>query len=315
MTKRSTTILIFILSLISFIYIINPVKAVPNYKLIYVVQQGDTLSEIAEGYGVDVATILDVNNIDSAEMIKVGEELIIPDILEQNNQEEEKKKDWDYQLFNKRTQEISKTLSLEDETTYSVRINPEQELPEVNIPEDKLIKYHVGIGDSLFDLANKFNTSTGIIMAINNMDNSIIRVGEKIKLPINNLSPGQVLARTIKPNDVELMARTIHGEARGEPFIGQVAVGAVIINRVLSDYFPDTFHDVIYQSGQFSAVDDGQINLTPNQKAFRAAREAINGKDPTMGALYYYNPETAKHQWWFATRKTLVTIGDHVFAK
>jgi N-acetylmuramoyl-L-alanine amidase len=152
-------------------------------------------------------------------------------------------------------------------------------------------------------------------MALNNMDKSIIRVGEKIKLPIDKLSPEQVIAKTIKPRDVELLARAIFGESRGEPFIGQVAVGSVVINRVLSDYFPDTFYDVIYQSGQFSAVSDGQINLSPNQTAFRAAREAIGGKDPTMGALYYYNPKIAANKWWFSTRKLLVTIGDHVFAK
>lgn len=188
-------------------------------------------------------------------------------------------------------------------------------MPEVNIPRDKIIKYHVGVGDTLFDLAKSFNTSIGVIMALNKMDDSIIRVGETIKLPINNLTPRQALAKMITEEDLELLARAIHGEARGEPFIGQVAVGAVIINRVLSSYFPDTFREVIFQDNQFSAVSDGQFYLPPNKTAYRAAREALSGTDPTMGAMYYYNPKTAKNKWWFASRRLLVTIGDHVFAK
>jgi N-acetylmuramoyl-L-alanine amidase len=299
----------------TFIFNTTPIQATPDYKLIYVIQQGDTLSEIAEGYGVEVDSILLANNIKSTKMIRVGEELIIPEIEKSSHLAEAENNKWNYNFFTNKNVSAQTQLSLEDTTTYSVRINPKKVLPEVNIPPGKVIKYHVGVGDTLFDLARKFNTSSGIIMALNNMDKSIIRVGEKIKLPIDKLSPEQVIAKTIKPRDVELLARAIFGESRGEPFIGQVAVGSVVINRVLSDYFPDTFYDVIYQSGQFSAVSDGQINLSPNQTAFRAAREAIGGKDPTMGALYYYNPKIAANKWWFSTRKLLVTIGDHVFAK
>ncbi|MFW6029526.1 MAG: cell wall hydrolase, partial [Halanaerobiales bacterium] len=149
----------------------------------------------------------------------------------------------------------------------------------------------------------------------NNMENSIIRRGQRIRLPINNLTQRQVLAMQVSNEDIELLARVIHGEARGEPFIGQVAVGAVVINRVLSSQFPNTFREVIYQNKQFSAVADGQINLSPTNTSYRAAREAINGSDPSMGSLYYYNPEFAKYQWWFETRRRTVTIGAHVFTE
>ena len=97
--------------------------------------------------------------------------------------------------------------------------------------------------------------------------------------------------------------------------MGQVAVGAVIINRVLSHEFPDNIRDVVYQRRQFTAVADGQINYTPNNTAYRAAREALNGIDPTMGSLYYYNPKTAENTRWHSTRKFVVSIGAHVFAK
>ena len=113
--------------------------------------------------------------------------------------------------------------------------------------------------------------------------------------------------------DVQLLARLIYGEARGESYVGQVAVGAVVMNRIKSSSFPNTMSGVIYQSYAFTAVDDGQINLTPNATARKAALDAINGWDPTYGALYYYNPKTATSSWIFS-RKTTTTIGNHVFA-
>ena len=114
-------------------------------------------------------------------------------------------------------------------------------------------------------------------------------------------------------SDLMLLARLIYGEARGESYVGQVAVGAVVMNRIKSSSFPNTMAGVIYQSYAFTAVDDGQINLTPNATAKKAAQDAMNGWDPTYGALYYYNPATATRAWIFS-RKTTVTIGNHVFA-
>ena len=113
--------------------------------------------------------------------------------------------------------------------------------------------------------------------------------------------------------DVALLARLIYGEARGESYVGQVAVGAVVMNRIKSASFPNTMAGVIYQSYAFTAVDDGQINLAPDATAKKAAQDAMNGWDPTYGALYYYNPRTATSAWIFS-RKTTVTIGNHVFA-
>lgn len=114
-------------------------------------------------------------------------------------------------------------------------------------------------------------------------------------------------------SDVELLARLIHGEARGEPYVGMVAVGAVVLNRVRSSKFPGTIAEVIYQAGAFDAVADGQINLTPNEQSRRAARDALNGWDPTNGCLYYYNPATATSKWIW-TREVRLNIGDHSFA-
>ena len=113
--------------------------------------------------------------------------------------------------------------------------------------------------------------------------------------------------------DIELLARLIYGEARGESYVGQVAVGAVVLNRIKSASFPNTMSGVIYQRYAFTAVDDGQINLTPNATARKAAQDAMNGWDPTYGCVYYYNPKIATSSWIFS-RPTVVTIGRHVFA-
>ncbi len=114
--------------------------------------------------------------------------------------------------------------------------------------------------------------------------------------------------------DVNLLARCIYAEARGEPYTGQVAVGAVVLNRVRSPKFPNTISGVIYQPWAFTAVNDGQINMTPNDQAYKAARDALNGWDPTNGCLYYYNPATATSKWIWSLKVEL-TIGRHSFAR
>ncbi|UWG96955.1 cell wall hydrolase [Dehalobacter sp. DCM] len=112
--------------------------------------------------------------------------------------------------------------------------------------------------------------------------------------------------------DIRLLAKIIYAEARGESFEGQVAVGAVVLNRVESSHFPDTIKDVIYQPGQFSAVNDKQIELTPDDQAYEAALAALEGQDPTNGAVFYYNPMTATDNW-IKTRDVVKHIGNHTF--
>lgn len=113
-------------------------------------------------------------------------------------------------------------------------------------------------------------------------------------------------------NEVALLARIISAESRGEPYAGQVAVGAVILNRVAHPSFPNTLAGVIYQPGAFSCLDDGGVNAAVADSAYRAARDAINGNDPSGGALYYYNPAKATSQWIFS-RPIITVIGQHRF--
>ncbi|MBE5820262.1 MAG: spore cortex-lytic enzyme [Clostridiales bacterium] len=119
---------------------------------------------------------------------------------------------------------------------------------------------------------------------------------------------------TSSTSDLNLLARLVYAEARGESYTGQVAVAAVVLNRVKSSSFPNTVSGVIYQPGAFSVVNDGQINLTPNRTAINAAQDAINGWDPSYGALYYFNPKTATSSWIWS-RQVTVTIGNHRFCK
>lgn len=115
-------------------------------------------------------------------------------------------------------------------------------------------------------------------------------------------------------NDIRLMANAVYGEARGEPYIGQVAIAAVILNRLEDKRFPKTVAGVIYEPGAFTAVSDGQINLTPNKTARSAVMDAINGVDPTGGCNYYFNPATATSKWIWS-RPQVKRIGKHIFSR
>ncbi|MFI3227494.1 MAG: spore cortex-lytic enzyme [Clostridia bacterium] len=116
-----------------------------------------------------------------------------------------------------------------------------------------------------------------------------------------------------RDEDLYLLARIISAEARGEPYEGQVAVGAVVLNRVSHPSFPNTFAGVIYQKGAFTAIVDGQFNEPIAESAYRAAQDALNGWDPTGGAIYYYNPVKSTSSWIF-TREVITVIGNHRFA-
>lgn len=131
-----------------------------------------------------------------------------------------------------------------------------------------------------------------------------------------NTSPSVAVSRSDSTysRNIDLLSRLINGEARGEPYTGQVAVGAVILNRVRDSRFPSTIPGVVYQPGAFDAVEDGQINLPPNSSCIKAAHDAVNGWDPSKGSVYYFNPNTATSKWIW-TRTIVAIIGKHYFAK
>ncbi len=132
---------------------------------------------------------------------------------------------------------------------------------------------------------------------------------EKLGIPVRTAA-----ANTDAARNLHVLAAAIHGEARGEPYLGQVAVGAVVMNRARHPSFPNTIAGVVYQPGAFDAVKDGQINLTPGESSRKAARDALNGWDPTDGSIYYWNPATATSRWIWSVPITK-QIGRHVFGK
>lgn len=138
--------------------------------------------------------------------------------------------------------------------------------------------------------------------------------GPKTLAAMGIYSSSNTNTTTNSSSDLNLLARLVYAEARGEPYTGQVAVASVVLNRVKSSSFPNSVAGVIYQSGAFSVVNDGQINLTPNSTAKKAAQDAINGWDPSYGAIYYFNPNTATSKWIWS-RPLTVVIGNHRFCK
>lgn len=229
------------------------------------------------------------------------------------------------------------------------------------------VTYTVQRGDTLWNIANRYNTTVAEIRRVNNYWSTYIYPGQTLKIPsssnthvvragdslwriastygvslqdlrnANNIwndsiVPGQVLAiprrststpstggrttysrATVTQQELDLLARTVYSEARGEPYEGQVAVAAVVLNRLHSSQFPNTISGVIFQPLAFSPVADGSFWLTPDQTSYNAAIHALRGWDPSYGALYFYNPVTATSRWIF-TRRTIRRIGRHVFA-
>lgn len=175
-------------------------------------------------------------------------------------------------------------------------------------------------GDNLYRLSLKYNTSVNAIKRANNLNSSLIVVGQKLSIPSNSNGVKETTSnKTVKnskysDSDMTLMAKLVRAEAGGESYKGKVAVAAVVLNRVNHKSFPNTVRGVIYQRNQFSPVRSGSINRAPDSSSIKAVREAINGVDPTGDALYFYNPRIAKGSW-LQKRPVVARIGNHNFAR
>lgn len=199
-------------------------------------------------------------------------------------------------------------------------------------------------GDTIWKIAVQHQVGADEINAVNQRISYRVRAGERLRIPEPSqpalagskpVEPGEFPLLTLgKPKlpavdgsytlphglytrqhlkDIFLMARLVHAEARGEPYEGQVAVAAVLLNRIDSTQFPNNIHEAVYQPRQFEPVDNGSINMTPNDLAYRAVFDALRGKDPTEGALFFWNPSKVSKTSWIWTRKITYRTGKHVF--
>lgn len=168
--------------------------------------------------------------------------------------------------------------------------------------------YRVTSGDSLWSIAQRHGVSVQAMKEHNGLASNTIYPGQILYLP------GTARLVPAKDRNLEWLARVIAAESRGEPLVGQVAVGAVVLNRVESDRFPNTVYEVIFQPNQFESIGNGAIYRNPPPSAYTAARIAMSGYDPTSGSLYFYNPRSVSRSNWIHSRSVIRTIGNHNFA-
>ena len=266
----------------------NAIENSINGTIKIVVQHGETLSGLAQNYQTTVDELVKLNEVKSPDNIREGESLWVPSSMVEKRPK--KIEDivvadnmvtpswWMNALHRRIVQQAPVIL------TFEIFVNPETpEPPLINtLPED-----------------------------IDAVQKQTVQKTASIGAETQVLS--RSLGRLVSKEDVELLTRVIHGEARGENFEGQVAVGAVVLNRLKDPRFPKTMRTVIYQSGAFTAVDDKQIQLDPNDQSYKAAEAALSGVDPTNGALFYFNPRIATDNW-IKSRSVIKRIGNHTFS-
>lgn len=174
-------------------------------------------------------------------------------------------------------------------------------------------RYTVKRGDTLFRIARKTGVTVNAIKRRNGVTSNRLRIGQRIMIPSGAASRSSRKAGVRSTGELELLARAIHAEAGVEPYLGKVAVGGVILNRVQNQKFPKTVAGVIYQPHAFESVSNGIINRPATADSRKAARDALAGWDPSGGALYFFNPGKTKNRWIWA-RRIINRIGKHVFA-
>lgn len=171
----------------------------------------------------------------------------------------------------------------------------------------RALEHRVSPGESLWLIATRYGVTVDAVRRANGLTGDEIYPGQILTVPTTRVG-------TLSPAEIDLLARMVHAEAEGEPYIGQVAVAAVILNRLASPLFPNTVYGVLYERYQFEPVQNGRINRPASATAYRAVQDALNGWDPSYGALYFFNPSKVTNRFLWSRPHT-VTIGNHRFAR
>ncbi|NEY72479.1 LysM peptidoglycan-binding domain-containing protein [Bacillus mesophilus] len=302
----------------------------------HLVVSGDTLSALANNNGTTVEAIKQLNNL-SSDFLRIGQELLIP--MDQNTNIISTSS----HLYTVVSGDSLSSIAKDHGTTVNaikqanglsndfIRIDQTLTIPtETNdLTVNDSVKsnstiYQVVSGDTLSGIAAQTGTTVGAIKMLNQLNSDFLRIGQELRIPTatttvtpSTNSPKETIT-AVNQEDLEWLAKMIYSEARGESLEGQIAVGAVIMNRVESPLFPNTVKEVLFQISnghyQFTPAQTGSINTaTPNNQNREAALRALNGEDPTNGSLYFYNPNKTSSVW-LKSRTVSTTIGNHTFA-
>ncbi len=291
--------------LIEIVGFVNPANATSYY-----VKAGDSLYKIARNFNTTIAQLKRDNNLQS-DYLYVGQKLYISNGTS-NVIYYVKAGDTLYKLAEKHNTSVKEIRELNQLNSDYLYVGQTLTIPVKNVQSQ--ITHYVKAGDTLYKIASRYGTTVQSIRASNNLNSDYLYVGQRLHINLDTQRGGYQGKRySVTEEELELLARAVYSEARGEVYEGQVAVAAVILNRIFHPLFPDSIRGVIFQPWQFTAVHDGQFWLQPNQRAYQAARDALDGWDPTGGAIYYYNPRTATSSWVFY-RQVIVKIGQHYFA-
>lgn len=302
----------------------------------YTVKSGDTLALIAKKYGT-TATSIKTTNALTSNALKVGQALQVPFVsaLTSNGNLSVKYKiapgDSLQRIATNFETTVSAIKSLNGLTSTALFAGDYLQIPTSLAVANRILvdvpvqNYTIQAGDSLSFIAKQSGCTVAVLKLLNNLTSDALFARNMLKVPAGSPLPVSVsvdlnrasLSSRYQASRSEelLLARLIYAESRGESYEGQVAVGAVVLNRTKSADFPKTIGEVIYQQYEFSAVLDGQINLTPDASAMQAASAALQGTDPTGGALFYWNPIKAPNNKFLNAKTIIIRIGDHVFAK
>ena len=295
---------------------------------VYTVQAGDTLYLLSKRTGVPVEKIKQANGMNTSQIMS-GQLLLIP------QKYTVKAGDTLYLISQRFGVSLSELRSLNNQYSDQIRVGQVLYIPEKSPYQMVTVKK----GDTLYLIAKAYGVDVESLKRTNGLTSNIIYPGMRLLIPqsfkttsANNTTlasrgyidrdsytrSGSGISYTAE--DRVLLARLIHAEAEGEPYMGKVAVGAVVVNRVKSNAFPNTIKGVIYQIDelgfyQFTPVEDGRIfSATPNQDSYRATDEALSGADPTGGALYFFNPSKISNKW-LLSKPVIYRVGQHVFTK
>ncbi|MCC3357156.1 LysM peptidoglycan-binding domain-containing protein [Bacillus sp. REN16] len=310
----------------------NGVISTPN-QMIYKIVSGDTLYSIATRNGTTVDAIKSVNNL-SSDFLQIGQTLTIPNVstpapaqTADTTTHQVVSGDTLYSIAKRTGTTVDALKKANDLSSNLLEVGQELTIPKSKTsspsPTTKN-KCEVVAGDTLYSIATRNGTTVDAVKKANNLSSDLLSLGQTLTIPSMStpITTETSFASKQQPaknqEEVEWLAKMIFSEARGETLEGQIAVGAVIMNRVKSPLFPNTVKDVLFEKSygyyQFTPAETGAINTaTPNSQHLEAAKRAMNGEDPTNGALFFYNPDKTSSSY-LRSRTVSTKIGGHVFA-